>query len=67
MAAKKVHVLRVTARRESFRRAGYQFGASPVDVPVKDLKREQIEAIKSDPMLVVVETEAEVGGETVEA
>ena len=63
MAKKTTQVLRVTARSASFRRAGIQFGSTPVDVPVKDLKREQIEAIKSDPMLIVVETEVAEGVE----
>ncbi|WP_043112816.1 HI1506-related protein [Solimonas flava] len=58
MATQKV--LRVTAKREGFRRAGITFGSASVDLPIADLKKEQIEALKSEPMLVAVEAEAEI-------
>ncbi len=56
----KVPVLRVTARRPSFRRGGYQFGAQPVDIPLAELDKKVIAALKAEPMLVVAETELEV-------
>lgn len=58
MATQKV--LRVTAKRDGFRRAGFAFGSAPVDLPIANLTKDQIELLKSEPMLVVVEAEAEV-------
>jgi|JI6StandDraft_1071083.scaffolds.fasta_scaffold85209_4 hypothetical protein len=61
MATKKpvVKALRVTARRDSFRRIGRTFGADPVDIPLSDLKKEEIAALHADRMLVVSEVEIE--------
>jgi hypothetical protein len=56
----KTAVLQIHSKRPSFRRAGMQFGSEPVIVPVKSLKPEQIEALKAEPNLVVVEGEADV-------
>ncbi len=56
----KVPVLQVHSKRPSFRRVGFQFGSDPVNLPVKELTRAQIDAIKSEPLLVAVETEIEV-------
>ena len=57
--AKTVKTLRVVARTEGFRRAGYAFGAEPRHVPLADLKPEQIAALKAEPQLVVVDDEIE--------
>lgn len=56
----KQKVLRVVARREGFRRAGFAFGAEPTDIPLDQLKKEQIAALKDEPQLLVTETEIEV-------
>lgn len=56
----KVAVLQVRAMRASFRRAGFTFGTEATNIPLADLKRDQIAAIKAEPMLVAVETEIEV-------
>jgi hypothetical protein len=57
-----VKVLRVVSKspKGRFFRAGIEFGAQPRDVRVADLKREQLKAIKEEPMLLVLETEIEV-------
>ncbi|MNV51741.1 hypothetical protein D3C71_1437980 [compost metagenome] len=61
--AEKIKVLRVVARKESFRRAGYQFGANAVDIPMDDLNgaqgKKKLEAILADPALVATELEVE--------
>lgn len=62
----KVKALRVVSRASSFRRAGYQFSAEPTDIPLDDLKKEQISAICSDSALVAYEVEIE-ADEAVEA
>jgi hypothetical protein len=55
----KVKALRVTARRDTFRRIGRVFGAEPVDIPLADLKKEEIAVLNADRMLVVSEVEIE--------
>jgi hypothetical protein len=57
---KKVAVLHVQSKRAGFRRAGFQFGAEPVNIPVADLSKEQVEALTSEPMLIVVRAEIDV-------
>lgn len=56
-AARKVKALRVTARRDSFRRCGRKFGAEPVDIPLSELKKGEAETLKADKQLVVQEVE----------
>jgi len=60
---KSIKVLRVASTREQFRRAGFEFSRAARDLPLSDLSKEQIEMLKADPSLVVVETEAEVFAE----
>ncbi|MEX0732847.1 MAG: HI1506-related protein [Aquisalimonadaceae bacterium] len=48
-------VLRVTARRPHFRRAGIAFGRGVTVVRESDLTEDQIKAIKNDPVLMVAE------------
>ncbi|MBK1614993.1 hypothetical protein CKO44_16105 [Rubrivivax gelatinosus] len=55
----KIKGLRIVSRKEGFRRAGRAFGAEPVEIPLSDLKKAEIEALKDEPMLVVTETEIE--------
>jgi hypothetical protein len=55
-----IKVLRVAAKRDSFRRAGRAFTREATDLPLADLKKGEIEALKSEPNLVVVEADAEV-------
>jgi len=50
-----IKVLRVVARREGFRRAGFVFGAQPRDVAPDALTPAQRAAIVRDPMLLVTE------------
>ena len=57
---KKVAALRVVAKRDGFRRAGRRFGAEPTDIPMSELKKAEIEALKGDAGLVVHEVEIEV-------
>lgn len=46
--------LRVTTKRDGFRRAGIEFNGTTT-LPLSDLTTEQAEAIKAEPMLVVDE------------
>jgi hypothetical protein len=50
-------ILRITARRHGFRRAGLAHPAVPVDHPIGELTNEQIEALLAEPMLVVERVE----------
>jgi len=52
-----IPALRITARRDGFRRAGIEHGASPVDHPLASLSKAQIAQLKAEPALVVVEVE----------
>ena len=57
--AKSTPVLRITAKRETFRRAGHTFGYLPRDIALGVLTEEQIGQLKSEPMLSCVEIEVE--------
>ena len=48
--------LRVTTKRDGFRRAGIEFNGTTT-LPLSDLTPEQAEAIKAEPMLVVDEVD----------
>lgn len=48
--------LKILSKTEGFRRAGYSFSSSQATlIPVKDLDQAKLDALKSDPGLVVVE------------
>lgn len=51
-------ILRITARRDGFRRAGLAHPARPVDHPIETFTAEQVEALKAEPQLVVEEIDA---------
>lgn len=53
--AKTVPGLRVTARAEGFRRAGFAWSTAPVDLPVSTFTKAQVEQLKAEPMLTVEE------------
>lgn len=53
----KIAALRITARRDGFRRAGIDHPATPVDHPLASLSKAQIAQLKSEPALVVMEVE----------
>ncbi|MDD2870090.1 HI1506-related protein [Neomegalonema sp.] len=55
----KIRILRISARRDGFRRAGIDHSARPADHPLDGLTRAQIAALRADPMLVVQELEIE--------
>lgn len=57
---KKVPGLRIAAKAAGFRRAGRAWSPQATDVLLSDLTKEQIDQLKADPELVVVETEIEV-------
>ncbi|MCH4576480.1 hypothetical protein [Achromobacter xylosoxidans] len=67
--AEKIKVLRVVARTDSFRRAGYQFGAEAVDIPMDELTgaqgKKKLDAIMADPNLVA--NELDVDADTVQS
>lgn len=60
----KVKGVRVASKQEGFRRAGRAWSAEATDVAVSDLTKEQLAQLKSDPMLVVVDIEMDVEGES---
>ena len=55
----KVAALRVRAKAKSFRRVGLTFGEQPTDIALADLTKDQVAALKAEPMLVVEEVEIE--------
>ena len=55
-------ILRISARREGFRRAGIAHTVAPADHPLDTLTAKQIAALKAEPMLLVVELDAPEGG-----
>lgn len=55
----KIPALRITARRDGFRRAGIEHPAKPVDHPLDSLTKTQIALLKDEPGLVVQEVELE--------
>ncbi|GEO82275.1 HI1506-related protein [Pararhodospirillum oryzae] len=48
-------ILRVSARRPGFRRAGRAWDTAPTDLNPETLTAEQVAALKAEPMLVVEE------------
>jgi hypothetical protein len=63
---KTVKVLRVVSQRENFRRAGFSFGRTPIDLPLDSLSAEKRKAIEADPGLVAIEVDAPVTEEAVD-
>lgn len=60
MSAKTI--LNVKSRAPHFWRAGRKFTRAGVDVEASTLTAEQLDAIRNEPRLIVVETVAEEGG-----
>lgn len=56
-ATKMVPGIKVIARADSFRRAGRVFTVEPTLIALDSLKKEQIEQLRREPLLVVVDTE----------
>jgi hypothetical protein len=52
---KTIKVLEITSRPESFCRAGRRWTRIPVQVPIDDLTKDEIKALKSEKELAVVE------------
>lgn len=52
-----VPALRIRALSDGFRRAGRAWPARPVAVPVAEFTKEQIEALRREPQLVVEDCE----------
>lgn len=59
----KVPVIRITSKRDGFRRCGIEHPATAVDHPVDQFTKEQLKALKAEPMLVVSEEEITVEDE----
>lgn len=55
---KEIPALLITARAESFRRAGFRFGKEPLGIALECLTEEQIEQLKKEPNLIVEEVDA---------
>ena len=51
--------LKVIARPQTFRRAGYAFTREPVTIALSELTPEQVELLKAEPSLVVQEVDIE--------
>lgn len=51
--------LKIVAKKPGFRRAGRSFGDEPTFIPVVDLKKDEIEALQNERMLVVHEVDIE--------
>ncbi|WP_374653115.1 HI1506-related protein [Dongia sp.] len=50
-------MLRITAKKDGFRRAGVEHSSAPAEHKAEDFTAKQIEAMKAEPMLVVEEFE----------
>lgn len=53
----------VKSRRESFRRAGFEFTRAGRELDTEELSKDQLQAIEDEPQLVVAPATAE-GGES---
>lgn len=60
-AGPKNRGLRVTTKREGFRRAGREWNGTTV-VPLSELTEDQVEAIKAETMFLVDEVDVEAAG-----
>lgn len=56
--------LKVTARADHFRRAGFAFTGEARVIPLSDLTDDQVEQLKAEPMLVVQDVEIKAEAET---
>ena len=59
--SKTVKGLRIVARTEGFRRIGRAFSAEPVEIPLSELKDDQVKALANERELVVVAVDIVVG------
>lgn len=50
-------MIRITAKRDGFRRAGIAHGKAPTDYPAEAFTADQLEQLRSDPMLTVEDVE----------
>lgn len=55
--------IKVIARAATFRRAGFVFGAEPVVIPLAGLTDEQVEQLRTEPLLVCQDVDIEVPAE----
>lgn len=51
--------LRIVARKDLFRRCGRAFGAEPVVIPLTDVSAGEVEILKAEAQLVVVDVDIE--------
>ncbi len=61
-AAKTVPGIKVIARADRFRRAGRVFTAEPTLIPLSDLDKKQVDALRTEPMLVVQDVDVPAPG-----
>ena len=52
------NLIRITAKKDGFRRAGIAHPATATEYPVKQFSKAELERLKADPMLVVEELSA---------
>ncbi len=48
-------IIKVTAKTDRFRRAGFSFTREPVELNTDDLSKEQLKMLKAESMLVIEE------------
>ncbi|MGA0610563.1 HI1506-related protein [Caldimonas sp. KR1-144] len=59
VAGAPIKALKVISRRDSFRRAGFEFTGEAKTLPLDELTDDQVEALKAEPLLVVSEVDIE--------
>ncbi len=62
-APKKVPGIRVVAKADGFRRAGRAWSKAGTDLPLADLKKAEIAALRAEPRLTVTDIEILAGEE----
>ncbi|MCM0018509.1 MAG: hypothetical protein NBV67_00795 [Tagaea sp.] len=56
-----MNALKIVSRPATFRRANFAFNTTPRFLKLDDLKRDQIDALKNEPKLIVEEVEHDFG------
>ncbi|MGQ3072570.1 MAG: HI1506-related protein [Ferrovibrionaceae bacterium] len=51
--------LKIVSRPDSFRRAGHEFTSEPKTILLTDLTADQVQALRDEPKLVVVDIDIE--------
>lgn len=57
LAAKTVPGIRVVAKRDGFRRAGFAWSKAGTDMPLKGMPKDVLKQLRDEPMLSVTDIE----------